>query len=126
MKIIMTLDNLNTISELHEFLSGTDKVDLPLSMSKDEKYAVINTLLSGFKYGSLSRRDKGTMITFLQKLSGYCRQNITLMIHRYRTEGKLVRYQQTSKGFKTIYTQTDKRLLAQLDQSDTIRLMVSW
>lgn len=112
----MTLDNLITISQLHEFLSGTDRVDFALSMSKDEKYEAINKLLSRFDYPRLHRSDKGIMIAFLQKVSGYSRQNITLMINRYRTTGKLERYHQTCKGFKTVYTKADKRLLAQLDQ----------
>lgn len=50
------------------------------------------------------------------KVSGYSRQQLTRMIHRYSAEGVLKRYQKTVNGLEQFYTEVDIRLLAELDQ----------
>jgi transposase InsO family protein/transposase len=56
------------------------------------------------------------MIQFLKKLTGYSRQQLTRMIHRYRDAGALKPQQKTLNGFKKKYTEQDVALLAELDR----------
>ena len=72
--------------------------------------------LKCFAYSRLKRRDKGIVIQFLRKISGYSRQQLTRMIERHGERGELKRFQKTTNGFEKLYTDEDIRVLAQLDK----------
>jgi len=112
----MKLDNLKTIEQMASFLNGSQPIAFIVASSKDERYRFVEKLLKRFAYGCLKRRDKGMVIRFLRKVSGYSRQQLTRMIHQYVEQGALKRQQKTTNGFERFYTAEDIRLLAQLDQ----------
>lgn len=112
----MKIDNLKTIEEMELFLSGSQAIAFTVASSKDERYRFIEGLLKRFRYTQLKRRDKGVVIQFLMKVSGYSRQQLTRMIQRYNEKGALKRYQKTVNGFEQYYTDVDIQLLAELDQ----------
>jgi hypothetical protein len=60
----------------------------------------VERLLNRFAYPRLKRRDRGVMIKFLQKVTGYSRQQLTRMIQRFTKLGQLKRYQKTVNGFE--------------------------
>lgn len=112
----MKLDNLNTIAQMEAFLEGSQAVAFAVATNKDERYQFVGRLLSRFAYSRLKRRDKGVVVQFLQKVTGYSRQQLTRMIQRFTEHGQLKRYQKTLNGFEKHYTAQDIRLLAQLDK----------
>ena len=116
MNTIMNLDNLMSIAQMDDFLSGSQAIAFNISASKDERYHLVERILKRFSYFRLKRRDKGTAIQFLIKITGYSRQQLTRMISRFQREGHLKRRQKTSNGFEAIYTPKDIQLLAELDQ----------
>ena len=112
----MKLDNLTTIDQMAAFLTGSQPIAFAVATSKDDRYRFIESLLERFTYPSLKRAQKGVMIQFLMKVSGYSRQQLTRMIQRYVDHGKLRRYQKTINGFEKFYTDDDIQLLVKLDQ----------
>jgi len=112
----MKLDNLNTIEQLTAFLNGSQDIAFAVASNKDERYQFVEKILKQFGYFRLKRHDKGVVIQFLEKISGYSRQQLTRMIHRYKREGRLIRYQKTANGFEQQYTADDIQLLAELDR----------
>ncbi len=90
----MKLDHLNHIAQLEAFLNGSQAIAYP----------------------RLNRREKGIVIQFLIKVSGYSRQQLTRMIRCYIELGELKPQQKTVNGFERFYTTADVHLLAQLDQ----------
>src|SRR3990167_8924729 len=116
MKTIMKLDNLSTIDEMGSFLTGSQVIAFAVATSKDERYRFVEGILKRFNYPRLGRSDKGIVIQFLGKVSGYSRQQLTRMIQRYTKKGELKRFQKTLNGFEQFYRPEDIRLLAQLDQ----------
>jgi len=116
MKTIMKLEDLTTISQLSDFLSGTQAVAFVVISNKDDCYRWIQRTLVKFHYLTLPRPDKGVVIRYLMKISGYSRQQLTRLIAHYRKTGQLVRHQRTRNGFKKKYTDKDIRLLAQMDE----------
>lgn len=112
----MKLDNLRSIEQMEAFLAGNQAVAFSVATSKDERYLFVETTLKRFAYQRLKRCDKGIVMQFLQKVSGYSRQQLTRMIKRHTEKGHLKRYQKTLNGFEQYYTTEDIRLLAQLDQ----------
>ena len=115
MKMIMKIDQVTHVSELAEFMAGTQAIVFCISKDKDARYSFIEKLLKQIHYAKLSRPDKGIVIAFLQHTTQYSRQQITRLIARYRAQGRLKRRQSTSNGFTTRYTKADIECLAELD-----------
>ena len=111
----MTLNALTTIAHLEEFLAGTQPVAFSVLSSKDACYQWIQTTLLRFEYQALSKPQKGIVIRYRQKMSGYSRQQLTRLIHPYRQTGCVTRRQRTVQGFARRYTENDIRLLAAMD-----------
>jgi hypothetical protein len=116
MKTIMKLSELTTVEQLEAFLRGSQPCAYTVHSSKDECYQWIQGTLVQFRYMTLRKADKGIVIRYLMKISGYSRQQLTRLIKQYVKRGKIVRTQQTSKGFARRYTAEDIRLLAELDE----------
>ena len=112
----MKLDNLKTIEQMESFLNGSQAIAFTVASSKDERYQFVEGVLKQFGYIRLKRYDKGVVIKFLIKVSGYSRQQLTRMIQRYSKQGVLKRYQKTVNGLEQFYTAEDIKLLAQLDK----------
>ena len=116
MKTIMKLEDLATIDQLVDFLSGTQAVAFSVISDKDSCYRWIHGELVKFRYLTLSRQGKGVVIRYLMKISGYSRQQLTRLIAQYRKMGRLQRRQRTVSGFKRKYTENDIRLLTAMDE----------
>lgn len=114
--MIMNIDPLISIEQMQAFLEGTQPIAFAMPDNKGQRYLFVEMVLKRFHYTRLKRKDKGVLIRFLQKITGYSRQQLTRMIQRYRDTGQLKRFQRTTAGFAQRYTQEDIRLLAQLDQ----------
>jgi transposase InsO family protein len=116
MKTIMKLEDLTTIDQLVDFLSGTQAVAFSVISDKDACYRWIQGELVKFRYLKLPRQEKGVVIRYLMKVSGYSRQQLTRLIAQYRKTGQIKRCQRTVSGFKQKYTERDIRLLAAMDE----------
>jgi len=116
MKTIMKLEDLTTIDQLEDFLSGTQAVAFSVLSDKDACYRWIQGELVKFRYLKISRQGKGVVVRYLMKISGYSRQQLTRLIAQYRKTGRLQRRQRTVSGFKQKYTAKDIRLLANMDK----------
>ena len=116
MKAIMKLEDLTTIDHLVEFLTGTQAVAFSVISDKDVCYRWIQGELVRFQYLGLSRQEKGVVLRYLMKVSGYSRQQLTRLVAQYRRRGRLQRRQRTVAGFKRKYAEEDIRLLAAMDE----------
>ena len=112
----MKLDNIKSVAEMAAFLDGSQAIAFAVSASKAERYHVVEKLLKRFNYPSLKRQEKGIVIQFLKKVTGYSRQQITRLIAQYAEHKKIRFHQKTVNGFETHYTNDDIKLLAKLDQ----------
>ena len=79
----MKLDDLRSIDQLRDFLEGTQEVAFAVLTSKDERYRWMQQTLIKFGYRRLSKADKGIVIRYLMKMSGYSRQQATRLIGQY-------------------------------------------
>ncbi|NJR72485.1 MAG: hypothetical protein HC782_05740 [Gammaproteobacteria bacterium] len=116
MKTIMTLDKLTTPDQLACFLDGSQVCAYEVISSPQERYDFIKKTLVQFHYHRLSKGDKGIVIRYLMKLSGYSRQQLTRLIKQHKTTRTCVRKQQTRRGFSRRYTQADILLLVETDE----------
>jgi len=106
---------IETIGQVREFLAGTLSVEFSIN-SKEECYKWIEQVLIRFGYQRRSKADKGLLLDFIEKVSGYSRIQTKRLVRRYLEKGRLKRSQPTGKGFVRKYTQEDIRLLARTDE----------
>ena len=114
MVIDMNDKQLATLTQLRLFLEGTATVDLQLTAA--ERYAFIGRTLQRFGYRRLPRADKGVLLRFLERVSGYSRQQLTRLVKRGSGQTPLSkRYSASRTSFARTYTSADVRLLAETD-----------
>ena len=110
----MNDEQLRTLADLQAFLNGTMAMDF--TVAADERYAFIARTVRRFSYGQLRRADKALVLRFLERVSGYSRQQISRLVKRGGERRPLVkRYQGSRTSFASTYTGADVRLLAQTD-----------
>ena len=110
----MNIKQLRTLKQVAEFLAGA----APLGMSpptQTERYRWIAQTLRHFRYETLAKADKGLVIAYLCRISGYSRQQITRLIRRTLDQGHLRWQVIPRRGFVARYTDEDVRLLAEID-----------
>jgi len=112
----MKLEELKTIEQLRQFLDGTQPVIFQINSSKKGKYNWIRRELVRFDYLQLGKTDKGVVIRYVVKISGYSRQQVTRLIKQYRETGYIKHYHANVPAFQGKYTKEDIRLIARMDQ----------
>lgn len=107
---------MKTITELEQFLDGSQAVAFSILDDKQSKYSFIKKTLVKFHYAYTSKARKGVVIRFLIKMTGYSRQQLTRLIRQYKVTGCILHKPNRSNGFTTKYTKTDLTLLVEMDQ----------
>jgi transposase InsO family protein len=114
MVIDMNDEQLHTLAELRAFLDGTVAVDFAVAVVA--RYDFIARTVRRFSYGRLKRADKAVVLRFLERVSGYSRQQLTRLVKRGGERGPLVkRYRASRTSFARTYTGADLLLLAHTD-----------
>jgi hypothetical protein len=114
MVIDMNDAQLHTLDQLRAFLNGT--VAVGFSVGANERYEFITRILRRFGYSRLRRADKGVVLRFLERVSGYSRAQITRLVGRGRRPGPLLKqYPAQRIGFKRTFSDADVLLLAHTD-----------
>jgi transposase InsO family protein len=114
MVIDMNDAQLQTLAQVRAFLKGT--VALGFSVTGAERYEFVARTVRRFGYARLKRPDKGVVLRFLERVSGYSRQQLTRLVRRAGARAQLVkRYHASRSSFARHYTAADVRLLAEID-----------
>lgn len=113
---MMNIEGLKTLTELEAFLEGTQMAVCNIPGGKQGHYDFIKRTLSRFAYSKLKKAEKGIVIAFLQRTSGYSRQQITRLIAQYQQTGKVVIGQKTTVPFARKYTKEDVLMLSKMDE----------
>jgi len=111
----MNDNDITTLEQVRQFLEGTEALELCIA-DKDDRYAWIERTLRRFRYRTLNKANKGFILRYLQRVSGYSRQQLTRLVYHYLKGVRVKRRQRTVNGFKTRYGPEDIRLLARLDE----------
>ena len=110
----MNDEQLLTLNQVQAFLEGT--VTLAFSVAPEARYDFIARTVRRFEYGRLKRRQKAVVLRFLERVSGYSRQQISRLVKRAADRRKMIKHYQGSRTrFTHTYTPADVLLLAQTD-----------
>ncbi len=114
MVIDMNDEQLHTLAQMQVFLNGTVAVEF--AVAAEERYGFIARTVRRFGYAGLKRAEKTVVLRFLERVSGYSRQQLTRLVKRGRERGPLIkRYRGSRTSFARTYTSADVLLLAHTD-----------
>jgi transposase InsO family protein len=115
MQTIMDDSQMSTLEQVRDFLEGTGPVGIKIS-AKVERYAWARRTLVRFGYLTLGRSDRGVLLQYLFRVSGYSRAQVNRLVQQYRQTGEIELRRCTTNGFVSKYTRDDILLLVGLDE----------
>jgi len=106
---------LSSLEQVRSFMAGTDAVPFTTQTHQDRYQWVVRSLKQ-FAYERLRRAERGLIVRFLCKVTGYSRAQVTRLIAQWRRRGGLTdRRGPPAAPFAKRYGALELRLLAQLD-----------
>ena len=116
---------LRTIAQLQEFLDATPEVSFTAAAGDGDaqRYEHISRVLRRFDYPQRSKRERGVVLAYLRRTSGYSRPQITRLVARW-DENRLAtvplakRYRAPAAPFARKYTASDIELLVEMDRAN--------
>ena len=115
--IDMNETKLATLEQVRIFLAGTAEVGFCVANAGgDERYRHISGVLARFGYKRLKKADKGLILRYVERTTGYSRQQITRLVKCW-CEGRALRknYRAPAQGWARKFTDLDVALLAETD-----------
>jgi len=116
MVINMNEAKLETIEQIREFLTGT--ADVTFSVAHDEAalHNFVATVIRRFGYFSRHKGQRGVLLAYLRRLTGYSRQHLSRLLVQYRdTRSLKPRLRSSRTSFARHYGPADVALLAETD-----------
>ncbi len=116
MVIDMNETRVCSLEQLQAFVEATAQVQFSPSQGEDARYAHIAAVLKRFGYRRLGRKEKGLVLRYLIRTTGYSRQQMTRLVRQFLDRGAIAkRYRPPARGFVRTYTAADVALLAETD-----------
>lgn len=97
---------------IYKWTAGVSPV---VAGGETDRQAYVQRVLSRFGYSGLSRRVKGVVVRYLERMSGYSRLHLVRLIGRFVRHAPLGQQRAPVAGFYRRYIEADVRLLAQTD-----------
>ena len=126
MVIDMDETRLRTIEQLQEFLRATPEVAFTAppagSAADDQRYEHISRVLARFDYPQRNKRERGVVLAYLRRTSGYSRAQLNRLVARWAVNRVaqtplLKRYRAPAAPFARKYTAGDVELLVEMDRA---------
>lgn len=118
MVIDMNEAQVRTVEQVRQVLEGTQALQFRAAEDDEGRYGWIDAVLRRLDYRQLRRTDRGTVLAYLQRLSGYSRAQVTRLVARWMSGKPLVKnYRTPEHAFARRYTATDVELLAEVDRA---------
>jgi hypothetical protein len=118
MVIDMNEAQVRTLEQVRQVLAGTQAMEFQAAADDAGRYAWIESVLLRFEYRRLPRSDRGPVLAYPQRLSGYSRAQITRLVSRWSGGKRLVKnYAAPVHAFARRYTPADVALLASVDRA---------
>ena len=109
---------VRTLVQVRHVLDGTQELEFRAAEDDEGRYRWIGEVLQRLGYRQLGRSDRGAVLAYLQRLSGYSRAQVTRLVGRWVDGQPLVKqYRAPNHAFARRYTAADVALLADVDRA---------
>lgn len=106
---------ISTMEQVRAFMEGIEEVDFEVP-NRAERHQWIVQSLGQLGYERLGKKERGVVLRYLCRITGYSRQQMTRLVGQWRRTGKVEdRRRGPVKPFATRYTIADAALLAGVD-----------
>ena len=116
---------LRSIAQLQEFLDATQEISFTGTPgnSDSQRYEHISRVLKRFEYPGRSKGERGVVLAYLRRTSGYSRSQLTRLVGRWEVNRLAQvplakRYGGPAMPFARKYTAGDVELLVQMDRAN--------
>jgi transposase InsO family protein len=117
MVIDMNEAQVRTLDQVREVLAGTHALEMRPVADEAGRYAWIEQVLKRFDYRCRKRSERGVVLEYLGRISGYSRAQVTRLVSRWVAGKRLVKqYRAPEHAFAKVYTAVDVALLVEVDQ----------
>lgn len=118
----MNDESLTSIAQLQAFLKGVDgavtfRPDTKGNKNKQKRYEWIGKMLGKFRYASVSKREKGIVLSFLGTMTKLSRIQLKRLCARKKELGKLLVVTEGRHSFPLTYTTSDIQRLIETDNA---------
>ena len=116
--MIVNIDThrVKTLDDVRVFLASSSAFQFTLA-DREAAYPWIEATLIQLGYRKLMKVEKGLLKTYVEKVTGISRAQVTRLIAQYRETGRICdRRGPPAKPFRRRYTQEDIALLAKVDE----------
>jgi transposase InsO family protein len=118
MVIDMNEAQVRTLEQVRQVVAGTQALEFRRAEDDEGRYGWIEQVLRRLGYRQLGRADKGAVLAYLERLSGYSRAQLTRLVSRWIDGKPLVKnYRRPEHAFARRYTAADVALLAEVDRA---------
>lgn len=111
----MNDEQLRTLEQVKSFIEGSQEIEFR-GLNAHEKYHWIEEVLKRFRYLKLQKEGKGLIKSYLLKVTGYSRAQLTRLIRLYQQSGKIQPAKYQRHRFPRKYSVEDVALLAITDE----------
>lgn len=121
--LVMVIDmneaQVRTVEQVRQGLLGTQALEFRAAQDDTGRYAWIGAVLQRLNYRTLRRCDRGVVLVYLQRLSGYSRAQVTRLVSRWMSGQQTLakRYRAPAHAFQRRSTPADVALLAEGDRA---------
>ncbi len=116
---------LRSIAQLQEFLNATQEISFTgvAGDSDVQRYEHIGRVLKRFSYTGLGKCERGVVLAYLRRTSGYRRSQVTRLVGRWESNRLAAvplakRYSRPAVPFVRKYTGADIELLVEMDRAN--------
>jgi transposase InsO family protein len=122
MIIDMNEAQVRTLEQVRQVVAGTQALRFKAAQDDAGRYAWIEAVLKRLDYRRLKRAERGTVLIYLRRLSGYSRSQVNRLVSRSMSGKALTKnYRRPEHAFARRYTAADVALLAEVDRAmDTL------
>ncbi len=118
MVIDMNEAQVRTLEQVRQVLAGTQALEFSCAEGDQGRYGWIEQVLCRLDYRRLGRGERGAVLAYLQRLSGYSRAQVTRLVARWVSGKPLTKnYHAPLRAFASRYTAADVALLAEVDRT---------
>ena len=105
-----------SLEQIRVFLQGSEEIRFA-GRSRKEIYSWVGATLVDQQYQLLKKAHKGLLRSYLAKMTGLSRAQVTRLIGQYRDKGTIEERHYTRRRFASVYTRADIGLLAEVDEA---------
>src|SRR5437016_10214309 len=105
-----------SLEQIRALLQASEEIEFA-GKNRKEIYLWMGQTLVGQQYHILGKEEKGLLRSYLGKMTGLSRSQMTRLIGQYLNTGNIKEKEYKRRRFPSVYTRADITLLAEVDEA---------